>query len=71
MIRRVLEIGDMTPKELALEIAHWDSEKQAAFFDRLALEFEEFDGGLQMCYIQDHITARAKAFIVKLSTYLT
>ena len=76
MITRTIVFNDFTPPELADVVGRWDGQNQADFFDDLAGVFERFNSiqhgdkdGMQMLYIEEHLTERARAFLAKLCEY--
>ncbi len=69
----------ISPKEMGFVLSEADSKEQAAFFDELAKCFLKFEDDecepapsedLQMGYIKEELTDRAKDFIMKLAGYL-
>ena len=76
MLTRTVVFNDLTPAEVAEVVAHWKSDAQAEFIDQLAKMFYNFNkrlygdrDGMQMLYIRDELTDRAREFIKKLCEY--
>lgn len=44
-ITRTVTVSDLTPKEMASIFAEWFDDKQAAFFNALAVESKNWPGG--------------------------
>lgn len=64
-----------SPSRVAELYAHLDDEKQALFWQDVALEFKNFEGGssrgcLQNCYIAKLLSEEAKDYIKNLHSHI-
>ena len=70
---QTLVTATLGAKRIGIKIAQVNSEEQAEFFEGLALGFERFSksdkDGMQMLWIKDCLSQRAKDFIKKLAEY--
>lgn len=70
-ITRTFEIDDLAPAEAAKVFADWFGEQQAAFFDDIAAQIENWRAPwcFQCAAIEPHLTDRARTLIRTLAEY--
>lgn len=72
MIKRTIEIDDLTPEELATVFTNMTDEEQAAFFSKVGEIAATWHGAgwcQQCCAISEHLDKRATETILKLSEW--